>query len=463
MTQHGETDYLGILGKAASAVTVKNLPPEVLARARQRVLDTIGCLVAGYHGEVADIVRAYLDAEGGKPQATLLPGGSKTTASHAAFAHATYIHGLELADAAPRGTSHPGTEIVPAALAVAEKAGVGGAAILPAVVAGYEVQIRIGRALFPQAFYRGWWTQAIFGGIGAAAASGRVLGLDGAGLAHALGIVLNLLPTAVARTNDEGASVKWMLGGQASAAGVLASEMASRGISGLRDIAGGWLPVIADDYHPERLIEDTADGVFTQWELLRGILTKYYATVGPLTAPLDATFDLVARHDIKPEDIVEIEANCMKRTAVFNTRHPGNEVAARGSLPYCLAAAVYTRDPAQLLGPAFSREMLRNEAIRAIEDKVIITDNEDYERQYPEHSKARITFRLGDGHVYTQEEDRSARPRYLTPTDADIEGKFRLIAGPVLGESKTARVIALVSELERLPDISELMGELACK
>jgi 2-methylcitrate dehydratase PrpD len=219
--------------------------------------------------------------------------------------------------------------------------------------------------------------------------------------------------------------------------------------------------LFADEYHPELLNEGIApDGTFTHWELLSGILTKYYATVGPLTAALDAVFDLVREHDIKPDDIVEIHADCMKRTAVFNTRHPANEVSARGSLPYCLAAAVCTRDPGQLLGPAFRPEMLADKAIRAVEDKVRITENEEYERQYPEHSRARVTFHLRNGKSHTQEEDRSARGRYLRPTDEDIEGKFRLIAGPTLGQAKTDRVIALVRKLETLPDVRELIAAL---
>ena len=98
------TDPLPLLGRAAASLRLDNLPPEVLQRARQRVLDTVGCLVAGYHAEMSEPIRSYVLAQGGKPEATLLPGGQKTTAGLAGLAHATYIYGLELADAAPRGT-----------------------------------------------------------------------------------------------------------------------------------------------------------------------------------------------------------------------------------------------------------------------------------------------------------------------------------------------------------------------
>lgn len=456
-----ESDPLAILGRAAAGLKLNDLPAEVFQRAKQRVLDTVGCLVAGYDAGISREIQEFVLAQGGAAEATLLPGGQSTTTSLAVLAHATYIHGLELSDAAPRGTVHPGNEIVPVALAYAEKRKVGGAAIIPAVVAGYEVEIRFGRAVFPSAFYRGWWTPGIFGGIGSAVAAGHMLGLDATRLDNTIGIVLNLLPSAMGRANEEGESIKWLIGGQACATGVLAAEMAARGVKGMRDVVNGWLPVIADKVLPGRLTEGVrAAGGFDQWELLSGILTKHYATVGPLTASLDATFDLIKQHNIAADDIAEIHVDAMKRTAIFNTRHPENEIAARASLPYCLAVAVCRKDPGLLLGPAFRNEVLTDKAIWAAAEKVRITENEDYERQYPARSLARVTIKLNNGKSFTQEDDRSARGRYLTPTDDDIEHKFRQIAKPVLGAAKTDKVVALVRRLEALPDVGELIQAL---
>lgn len=461
MNHTGQSDPLAILGAAAAGLKLENLPAEVVQRAKQRVLDTVGCLVAGYNAGIANELRDFVASQGGAREATLLPDGKKTTASLAVLAHATYIHGLELSDAAPRGTVHPGNEIVPAAMALAEKQGLGGAAVIPAVVAGYEVEIRVGRAVFPSAFYRGWWTPGLFGGIGAAVAAGHVLGLDAKGLDNTVGIVLNLLPTAAARANEEGESIKWLIGGQSCASGVLAAEMAARGIKGQREVVKGWLSVIADDVHEDRLTEGiAADGSFTQWELLSGILTKHYATVGPLTASLDATFDLVNKHNIAAGDIAEIHVDAMRRTAIFNTRHPENGIAARASLPYCLAVAVCKKDPSALLGPAFTPEMLADKDVWAAADKVRITENEDYERQYPARSLARVTIKLNNGQSFSQEDDRSARGRYLTPTDDDIEHKFRQIAQSILGKTKTKRVIGLVRDLENLNDLTALVRAL---
>ena len=455
------TDILALLGKAAAGLRADNLPREILVRSRQRVFDTLACLVGGYSGGISDAIRAYVHAQGGRPEATLFPGGEKTSVALASFAHAAYIHGLELSDAASRATAHPGNEIVPPVLALAEREGYSGAALLAAVVAGYEIELRVGRALFPSAFYRGWWTPGLYGGIGAGCASANIAGLDANAMNNTIGIVLNLLPTCMARANDEGGSIKWLIGGQSCAAGVLAADMAARGVTGMHDIAGGWLPVISNESFPERLTEGiTPDGKFEKWEILDAVVTKHYATVGPLTTALDATFDLITKHDIKAEDIKEIHANCMKRTAIFNQAHPENEIAARASLPYCLAVAVCTKDPASLLGPAFRPEMLTDRRVWAAAEKVRITENEQYEAEYPKHSRARVTITLNDGKSVTQEDDRSARRRYLNPTDGDIEAKFRLVTTSVLGKAKTDKAVELILKLETLTNVRELVEAL---
>ena len=453
-------DPLILLGDACANLRLETLPPAVLRCARQRVLDTLGCLIAGYSGGISDAVRDYVLAQGGKPEATLLPGGQKTTAGLAGLAHASYIFGLELADAAPRGTVHPGCEIVSIALAVAERDGLGGAALLPAIVAGYEAEIRFGRAVHPHAFYRGWSTIGLFGAIGPAVTAGHLLKQDGAVMRRTLGTVLSLLPAATGRVS-QGGSVKWLVGGHACATGLLAAEMAARGTYGHNDAVRIFLQVISDQNNPERLTEGIApDGSFSQWELTSGVLTKHYATVGPIAAPLDAVFALMTAHDIRADDIEEIHADCTRRTAIFNEPHPKTDHTARASLPYCLAVAACTRDPALLLGPAYQPEMLANVQFQGMAKRVRITQNEDYERQYPARSLTRVTIILRGGVSHSIEVDRTANPRYLNPSDADIEGKFCMIATPVLGQVGTDRVIALVSRMETLPDVNELVDAL---
>lgn len=463
MSQVTAGDPLRVLGTAAARLKGESLPEEVRMRARQRVLDTLACLVAGYDAGISSIILDYVTSQGGAPEATLLPLGTKTTAALAGLAHSTLIFGLELSDAAPRGTVHPGCEIVSSALAIAERRGLGGADILPALVAGYELEIRFGRALHPGAFYRGWSTVGILGAIGPAATAAHLMGGSAAQIDSALGIVVNLAPAATGRASDSAnvGSAKWLVGGQACTTGILAAEMAMRGVTGMRKVVDTWLKVLSDDVHAERLTEGIeADGTFSQWELTSGVVTKYHATVGPLVSALEATAKLVAEYDIKPEDVVSITADCMRRTAIFKTAHPDNEITARASLPYCMAVIICTRDEGQLLGPAYKPAMLNNPDVAAIADKITITQNEEYERLYPARSLASVTVELKDGRTVSAEVDRSEISRYLTPTDAEIAAKFSLVATPILGEAKTRRIIDRVLDFENVTQLGELIADL---
>lgn len=454
------TDPADALAAAAACLAYESLPEPVIRRAKQRILDLLGCLVAGYDTSLMAAPRRYAAACGGAPEATLLPGGEKTSAGLAALVHAMFICGPDLSDLAPRATCHPGDEIIPAALAMAEKHRTGGRALITAVVAAYEAEIRFGRSVFPGASYAGWWTPALFGTIGAAVAGAHLLGLDDAGMRDTIGIAANLAPTAMARANAEGSPAKLLMTGQACAAGLLAAEMSYQGMQGMRDVTGGWLSVISGNCVSDRLAEGIGpDCSFTDWEIL-GVLTRYYGTAGPLTPVLDAAFGLIGDHDLHSGEIVAIEVDATPRTARFDSSRPTTEIAARSSLQFCLALAFVTRDPGQLLGPGFHPANLRDPSLLRLADKISISRNDSYERQYPVRSLAQVVVHCRDGQVYSKECDRNENPRYMTPADADIEHKFRSVATPALGAPAADRVVALVARLEHLQDTGEILAAL---
>jgi 2-methylcitrate dehydratase PrpD len=465
-TSHHSTgtrsDELLRLATAARGLDAGHLPAELAQRLRQRVLDTLACLVAGYGGGISSELAAYAAAQPSRPEATLLPGGGRTSTSLAAFVHASLIHGLELSDVAPRGTVHPGNEIIPCALAIAERDGIHGRDVLPAIAAGYETEIRIGRAIFPRAFYRGWWTPGLLAPVGPAVTAAHLMGLDAERIADAVGIALSLAPAATEHgCNQEGATFKWLVGGQACCTGMMAAEMAARGVTGMRHIGTAWLPVMSEEVHAQRLTEGLADdGGYAHFELLNGLVTKFFATVGPAAGPLEALFRIIGAHGVRHEAVEAIEVECTKRAALFDARHPQGEVTARTSLPYAIAAAVYTGDEAALLGPAFRLEVVRNPVLAALEDRVRIVENLDFERQYPARSLARVTVTLRDGRSFSEQVDRAGPGRYLFPTDEDIALKFRRIAAPVLGAGSCNRVIELASRFDELASCGELMAAL---
>src|SRR5262249_38291660 len=194
--------------------------------------------------------------QGGTPQA-LVPGTAhRTSASQAALVTATAGHGFELDDIHVQAHLHPGSLTVPVALAIGETRGNGGDRpagrdFITAVVAGYEVALRVGLAATGSHFMRGYHFQGTCGAFGAAASAAHVLGLDAEQARHALGIAGSQASGLMAA--QEGAMAKRMHGGRAAQSGVYSALLAARGFTGIPHLLeapdGGFLNAFPDTPH----------------------------------------------------------------------------------------------------------------------------------------------------------------------------------------------------------------------
>src|SRR5437879_3296296 len=171
------------------------LGDEVIHYARRHLLDTVGVMIAGAGGEVATRAEAVLGAA--RPPGRIpVPGRARRAdLIDAAFLGGTAAHGIELDDGFRQGSVHPGCVVVPAALALGYDRRISGAALIEAIVAGYEAEIAIGRACHPDLRQRGFHPTAAVGAFGAVMAAGKLRRLPHDQLANALGIA----PSSAAR------------------------------------------------------------------------------------------------------------------------------------------------------------------------------------------------------------------------------------------------------------------------
>jgi 2-methylcitrate dehydratase PrpD len=200
--------------------------PSAAARvaAARAVLDTVGVTLAGASEPAARIVRRVVEPDGSGP-CTVLGTGLRASAGNAALANGTAAHALDYDDMCFVSLAHPSAPLVAAALAAAEVAGASGRALLDAYIVGFEIEGRLGRAMNPRHYQRGWHCTSTLGTIGAAAAAARLLGLDRAAAGHALGIAAS-----------EASGLKENFGdGEAAARRARRAQRRSRGAAG----AGG--------------------------------------------------------------------------------------------------------------------------------------------------------------------------------------------------------------------------------
>ena len=165
-----------------------DLSAEVVQQAKKVILDLIGVALAGYKTMAfPQMVVDYVLELGGKPEATVIQGKKKIPAVHAVLANASCAHALDMDDGHRFAASHPGTVIIPTAIAAAELTGSDTKSLIAGVVVGYDVMVRIGKAINPSSLNRGFHITGITGTFGAAAAVANIMGLSREKIIAALG------------------------------------------------------------------------------------------------------------------------------------------------------------------------------------------------------------------------------------------------------------------------------------
>src|SRR6266850_3973686 len=240
-----------------------SMPPAAArTRAARAVLDTIGVTLAGASEPAARIVQAVVSAEGGDA-CRILGTRARASASNAALANGTAAHALDYDDMCFVSLAHPSAPLVAAALAAAESTGACGRALLEAYVVGFELEGRLGRAMNPRHYQRGWHCTSTLGTIGAAAAAARLLGLGPDAAGHALSIAAS---EASGLKENFGTMVKPLHAGLAARNGVLAALLAKAGMTASAAAIDGPQGFLAAMDSECRSIDGAAADLGARWE-----------------------------------------------------------------------------------------------------------------------------------------------------------------------------------------------------
>jgi 2-methylcitrate dehydratase PrpD len=444
------------LSAFTAAIALRDLPPEVVQRARFLVLDLVGNIVRARHD--AESTPALLSAA----RALGLEGGScfvfgdtvRYTPPGAALVNGTLAHSLDFDDTHAPGTLHPGAPVIPAAIAAGEMAGASGTDVLAAIIAGYEVTCRLAVALPAGAHYaRGYHPTATCGVFGAAAAAARVFGLDAAGVESALGIALSQSAGSL-QFLVNGAWTKRFQVGWAAMAGLTAATLAREGFKGATDaLAGrhGFLSTYAPDPVPERAVQDLGR-VFE----LMATAVKPYPSCRYGHAGIDAVLALRAEHGLTPDGIERITYGTSKAGMLLvgapaeKKANPQNVVDGQFSGPFVLSAALATGRM-----DWDSYRALHDPAIRSLLPKVVCEPDPAIEAEFPANMSGKITI-LAQGRTYTRTVivPKGEPDNFLS--EAELRAKFAGLTNAVLGEAGAATLADAVLRIDRLDSVSSL-------
>lgn len=428
------------LARFAVALRDRAVPDDVRRAAERAVLDWLGSAIRG--GEtfparaISSVARCTMPGD----EATVLASGERLSMLGAALANGAASHVLELDDLHQPSTFHPAAPVIPAALAAAERCDASGRAFLRAVVAGYEVGIRVAEAVNPS-HYRFWHPTATCGVFGAAVAAGLVMGLTEQQLVDALGNA-GTMAAGLWQFLDDGAMSKPLHAGKAAHDGVLAAHLAEAGLVGAAAILEGprgFFRATAETVDVSRV----TDRLGERFAIVENGF-KRHACCGHTHTAIDAALSLRERLSIPAIEEVIVETY---RVALDITDNPVPDTgrAAKFSLQHAVAVAL-------LDGVAgleqFTERRLADPAVVALRGRVTVREAPEFTRAYPGRWPARVRVRLTDG---TTHEATVAVPRGMPGndmTDDELREKFLQLVGPVLGPKRAHAVAAAVSRLE---------------
>jgi 2-methylcitrate dehydratase PrpD len=454
MAKHPTAD----LARFCAQLQYKDLSATVRERVRYLLLDHLAVTLRGsaLPSSLAGYQMLEQMAIGSTNTATIFGRLERTEAAWASLVNGISAHGLEMDDVENRSSLHPGVVVFPAVLALAEQIGSPPADFYSAVIAGYEVTLRVGAALNPASSYeRGFHPTAVCGTLGAAAVSARLLRLSPEQTNMALGIAGSMAAGSMAYLQD-GAWTKRLHPGWACHAGIMAARLAAAGFIGPASVlesSYGFLHAYSsasDIAQLERREED-------EFAIMQ-VSIKPYACCRYMHGPIDCLFEIMHTHHPNPDQIELVRCGILTggrgliADPIEQKRQPKNVVEAQFSMPFGAAIALLTG----MAGlPVFTNERLRDSRVHELMQRVECYCSTAFDEYYPAEWRASASIRMTDGREF------SANVRYAlgdphNPLSWEqLETRFHELVAPVIVEErKRQEIIKKVRELDNLEKIT---------
>lgn len=432
-----------------------DLPAEVIARAKQLTIDLIGSIIRGGHEAEstpslwAMLKDLQLDTAGA---CTVFGQKQRYTPAIAALLNGAFGHSLDFDDTHADSSLHPSAPVVPAAFAAAEMVGASGEELLTAIIAGYEVCCRLGNALDPTAHYaRGFHPTATAGTFGAAAAAGKLLGLDASAIASAFGVSASQAAGSL-QFLVNGAWNKRYQVGAAAMNGVIAATLSRNGFLGASEAIEGKHGFLKG-YTDNARLEKVTEGLGSIYETMK-IGMKPYPSCRYTHAAIDGLLALRQENGWNADDFLDVTIGLHQNGIVLTgaplheKRVPKTVVDGQFSMPFTAAVALangqFGWDDYRLLG---------NTDIEAIARRInVVEDDRLAGKRHP--FGAHISVRSASGVTERLIADPSGEPERF-PDEITVEAKFMGLASPVLHNAASG-LHSHLTALENLKDVRAL-------
>ena len=433
-----------ILARYVLASRFEDMPETARAAARRSLLNWIGCAVGGARHETLDVALAALKPLSGPAQATVIGRTERLDMLHAALMNGISSHVFDFDDTHLRTIIHPSGPVASAILALAETRPVSGAELLHAFILGVEVECRIGNAVYPAHYDIGWHITGTAGVFGAAAACGKLLGLDEQRMLWALGIA-----------GTQSAGYREMFGtmcksfhpGRAAQNGLTSALLAASGFTSstrVLEAPRGFANVMST----ARNYAEITEGLGASFEISLNAF-KPFACGIVIHPTIDGCVQLREEHGLTGEEIERIDLRVDPLVLeLTGKRTPQVGLEGKFSVYHSAAVAVIHGRAGE---DEYSDASVRDTRVIALRDKVQAVAEESIRED-----EAYVTITLKDGRKLTRHVEHAIGSLERPMSDAQLEAKFRTLAEGNLGKGRTDALIALCHKVDKLSDAAEL-------
>ena len=397
--------------------------------ARRALLDWHGALIAGSNTDAAErLIKAYVE-ELGIGKCSIAGTSQKTFSRAAAFINGTISHISEFDDIFRDGAYHPACPTISAAYALAESRDDSVEHLLAAIIVGYEVSTRISKVIQPS-HYEFFHTTGTVGVFGAAAACSYLLGLNATQSCDAMSTA-GTFASGLQQAFRSDSMTKPMHPGHAAEIGLNAALLAQAGMTGTPDLLegdAGFGAALCKNPRWGELFNNLGES----WNIEQ-ITFKNHGCCGHNFPAIDAVAHLLNDHPISLENIAQIRVRGYKATSeVCKYVHPTTSFEAKFSLTYTVSARIVL---GRVREKAFLADALANPEIYALEDKVVLSIDQECADKFPVHRSAKVEIETKDGSVYSHYQHTRHGDPDEPLTDQELLDKFIELTEPRIGLS----------------------------
>lgn len=449
MSNSGDSDGFEDVVNFIKDISWSELPPEARRQAKLSTLDTLGAILAGTRTQISEIVSSVAEEVWPGDHSTIFLKGRASEVG-AAFANGYTANALDVDDGAKYTRGHPGAQIVPTALALAEYLHKPGKETVAAIVVGYEIASRTGRCWHDS--HETYQACGSWGSVACAAVASKLYGLESDEIRQALGIAEYNAPNLpMMQAIEHPAMVKHGMG-WGPMTGIIAARLARKGFTGT--------PSILSSPGYESWVEDIGSRYIMTED--NGVTYKEHASCGWGHPAMEAAHQLINENEIAVDRIEKIWVKGFHETVCLHIDHPSSEEEAQFSVAWPLASLLIYGEvgPDQML-----EDSLDDERVKDLVDRIELLESKELNDMTSRTGRGEDRVGRWAASVEVQLEDGRRLDSGITSVDLGsknewtvrkIEDKFRWLVEDVIGPSGTRETVEKVEDIDCLSSIREL-------